>query len=141
MAPLLKLSFFVYNNLDTYNLWVQWCKLLCVLTKTTSIIFSSWRVCNGSQLPHISFFHVRNVVCARSLSAMCAARHDMIQVACGFAAHTVFALPVAPQMFRCRGGDLSRAHSVGRPPCTPLPLFLPLRGTGFCGRTQERLGF
>ena len=32
---------------------------------------------------------------------------------------TVFALPVAPQMFRCRGGGLSRANSVGRPPCTP----------------------
>ena len=32
--------------------------------------------------------------------------------------HTVFALPVAPQMFRYRGGSLSRAHSVGRPPCT-----------------------
>ena len=25
--------------------------------------------------------------------------------------NTVFALPVAPQMFRCRGGSLSRAHS------------------------------
>ena len=36
----------------------------------------------------------------------------------GCAAHTVFVLTVAPQMFRCRGGSLSRAHSVGRPPCT-----------------------
>ena len=32
---------------------------------------------------------------------------------------TVFAVLVAPQMFRCRGGSLSRAHSVGLPPCTP----------------------
>ena len=53
------------------------------------------------------------------LSEMCAARHDVVQVACGCAAHTVFAVPVAPQMFRCRGGSLSRAHSVGCPPCTP----------------------
>ena len=37
----------------------------------------------------------------------------------GCAAHTVFVLTVAPQMFRRRGGSLSRAHSVGRPPCTP----------------------
>ena len=95
---------------------------------------------------------------------MCAARHDMVQIACGCAAHTVFVLTVAPQMFRCRGGSLSRAYSVGRPPCTPrqcvttrelffwtdviflqvapgsLPLMLPLRDTSFCGLTQERLG-
>ena len=43
----------------------------------------------------------------------------MVQIACGCAAHPVFALPVAPLMFRCRGGGLSRAHSVGCPPCTP----------------------
>ena len=30
--------------------------------------------------------------------------------------HIVFVLTVAPQMFRCRGGSLSRAQSVGRPP-------------------------
>ena len=42
----------------------------------------------------------------------------MVKIACGCAAHTVFVLTVAPQMFRCRGGSLSRAHSVGRPPCT-----------------------
>ena len=66
--------------------------------------------------------------------------------------------------FCCRGGSLSRAHSVGRLPCTPrqcvttrelffwmdviflqvalgsLPLMLPLRDTSFCGLTQERLG-
>ena len=82
-------------------------------------ISSSCRVCNGSQPPHVSILHFRNVVYARSLSEMCAARHEMVLVACGCAAHTVFAVPVAPQMFRCRGGSLSRAHSVGRPPCTP----------------------
>ena len=31
---------------------------------------------------------------SRSLSEMCAARHDVVQVACGCAAHTVFAVPV-----------------------------------------------
>ena len=36
------------------------------------------------------------------------------------APHTRFALPVAPQMFCCRGGSLSRAHSVGRPGRTRL---------------------
>ena len=85
----------------------------------------------------------------------------MVQIACGCAAHTVFVLTVAPQMFRCRGGSLSRAHSVGRPPCTPwqcvttrelffwmdviflqvalgsLPLMLPLRDTSFCGLTHD----
>ena len=50
-------------------------------------------VCNGTQPPHI--LHFRNVVYARSLSEMCAARRDMVQVACCCAAHTVFALPVA----------------------------------------------
>ena len=65
-------------------------------------VWSSCRVCNGFQPPHVS--------------KMCAARHDMVQVACGCATHTVFAVPVVPQMFRCRGGSLSRAHSFG---CTP----------------------
>ena len=98
------------------------------------------------------------------LPEMCAARHDMVQIACGCVAHTVFVLTLAPQMFRCRGGSLSRAHSVGRPPCSPrqcvttrelffwmdiifrqvalgsLPLILPLRDTSFCRLTQERLG-
>ena len=83
------------------------------------LISSSCRVCNGTQLPHISILHFCNVVYARSRSEMCGARHDMVQVACGCAAHTVFAVPVAPQMFRCRGGGLSRAHSVGPSPCTP----------------------
>ena len=41
----------------------------------------------------------------------------MVEIACRCTAHTVFALPVAPQMFHCRGGSLSRAHSVGRPTC------------------------
>ena len=44
---------------------------------------------------------------------------EMVEISCGCNTHTMFALPaVAPQMFRCRGGGLSRAHSVGRPPCT-----------------------
>ena len=46
-----------------------------------------------SHAPHI--LHFRNVVYARSLSEMCAARRGMVQVACCCAAHTVFALPVA----------------------------------------------
>ena len=56
---------------------------------------SSCRVCNGTQPPHIYILHFRNVVYARSLSEMCAARHDMVHVACGRAAHTVFAVPVS----------------------------------------------
>ena len=125
---------------------------------------SSCRVCNGAHPSHSSTLHFCAVVFARYLPEMCAARHDMVQIACGCAAHTVFVLTVAPQMFRCRGGSLSRAHSVGRPPCTPrqcvttrelffwmdviflqvalgsLLLMLPLRDTSFCGLTQERLG-
>ena len=125
---------------------------------------SSYRVCNGAHPSHSSTLHFCDVAFARYLPEMCAARHDMVQIACGCAAHTVFVLTVAPQMFRCRGGSLSRAHSVGRPPCTPrqcvttrelffwmdviflqvalgsLPLMLPLRDTSFCGLTQERLG-
>ena len=72
---------------------------------------SSCRVCNGSQPPHVSILHIRNVVYARSLSEVCAARQDVVQVACGCAAHTVFAVLVAPQMFRSHGGSLSRAPS------------------------------
>ena len=59
---------------------------------------SSCRVCNGSQPPHVSILHFRNVVYVRSLSEMCAARHDVVQVACGYAAHTVVAVPVAPHI-------------------------------------------
>ena len=77
-----------------------------------------------SHAPHI--LHFRNVVYARSLSEMCAARRDMVQVAYmllrraySFCSPGSDRLPVTPQMFRCRGGGLSRAHSVGSPPCTP----------------------
>ena len=80
---------------------------------------SSYRVCNGAHPSHSPTLHFCDVVFARYLPEMCAARHDMVQIACGCAAHTVFVLTVAPQMFRCRGGSLSRAYSVGRPPCTP----------------------
>ena len=45
---------------------------------------------------HPSFLQCR--LGSVSLSEMCAARHDVVQVACGCAAHTVFAVPVAPQM-------------------------------------------
>ena len=112
-----------------------------------------------------SFISAMSSSYVRSLLEMCAARdrYGSDRVCC-CAAHTVSALPVAPQMFRCRGGDLSRAHTVGRPTCTPrqrvntresffwvdvislciaigwLPLFLPLRDAGFCGLTHERLG-
>ena len=48
------------------------------------------------------------------MSAVC---HNVAEITRGRAAHTGFALPVAPQMLRCRGGSLSRAHSVGRPLC------------------------
>ena len=125
---------------------------------------SSYRVCNGVYPSHSSTLHFCDVVFVWYLPEMWAARHDMVQIACGSAAHTVFVLTVAPQMFRCRGGCLSRAHSVGRPPCTPrqcvttrelffwmdvifhqvalgsLPLILSLRDTSFCGLTHERLG-
>ena len=49
---------------------------------------------------------LHNVVFGRSLPEMCAARHDMVEIARGCAAHTVFALLVAQQVF-CRCGGLS----------------------------------
>ena len=58
------------------------------------------------------FLNFSNVVFARALTEMCTAR----QITCGCTAQTCFSLPVAPQMFSCRGGGLSRAQSVGRPP-------------------------
>ena len=118
---------------------------------------SSYRVCNGAHPSQSSTLHFCDVVFAWYLPEMCAARDDMVQIACGCAAHTVFVLTVTPQMFRCRGCSLSRAHSVGRPPCTPrqcvttrelffwmdviflqvalgsLPLILPLRDTASAG--------
>ena len=48
---------------------------------------------------------------------MSAVRHNVAEIACDRAARTVFALPVAPQMLRCRGDGLSRAHSVGSLGC------------------------
>ena len=68
-----------------------------------------------------SALNFRNIVFAQSQPEMCAARHNMAEIASGCAAHTVFALPVAPHVFRCRGGGLSRAHSVGRQLCRPTP--------------------
>ena len=56
---------------------------------------SSCRVGNGTQPPHRSIFHFRNVVFARSLTKMCTARLNMFEIACDSAAHLVFALPVA----------------------------------------------
>ena len=42
----------------------------------------------------------------------------MVQIACGCAAHTGFALaPGSPTDVSPSGGGLSRAHSVGSPPC------------------------
>ena len=79
---------------------------LVEFVKWRVVLSSSCRVCNGSQPPHVSILHFRNVVYARSLSEMCAARHGMVQVACGCAVHTVFAclfFPVAPQMFFSAG--------------------------------------
>ena len=58
---------------------------------------SSCRVCNGAHPSHSSTLHFCDVVFARYLPEMCAARHDMVQIACGCAAHTVFVLTVAPQ--------------------------------------------
>ena len=58
-------------------------------------------------------------LCSVSPLEMSAVRRNVANIACGRAPHTGFALPLVPQMFRCRGGSLSRAHSVGRPPCTP----------------------
>ena len=124
---------------------------------------SSYRVCDDAHPSHSSTLHFCDVVFARYLPEMYEARHAMVQIACGCAAHTVFVITVTPQIFRCRGGSLSRAHSVGRPPCTPrqcvttrelffsidviflqvalgsLPVMLPLRDTSFCGLTQERI--
>ena len=115
--PLTSANFcFVWFYLDIKVHWL-WSLLpngSCMLT------LSSCRVCSGSQPPHVSILHFRNVVYARSFSKeMCAARHDMVQVACDHASHVVFALPVVLQMFRYQSGGLSWAHSVGRPKCMP----------------------
>ena len=63
---------------------------------------STWGLQRQNQFtssPYIctrAFLHFRNVVFARSLLEMFAARWYMVEIACGCAAHTVFALPVAP---------------------------------------------
>ena len=61
--------------------------------------YSSRRVCNDTQPPHRPFLHYRNIS-AWSLPEMIAARQNVVEIACGYAVHTVLALPVAPQMFR-----------------------------------------
>ena len=70
---------------------------------STALSHRTDRSFNGTQPPHRSILHHRNVVFPRSLHEMFAARHDMVEIACGCAAHTGFALPVAAQMFRCPG--------------------------------------
>ena len=94
---------------------------ITLITSSSGHTSASCRVCNGIQPPHWSFLHFRNVVFARSLPGMFAARHNVIYIACGCTAHRTysdFSLG-NPIMFRSRGGRLSRAHSVVRPPCTP----------------------
>ena len=116
----------------------------------------SYRVCNGVHPSYRSILHSCNFVSVWSLTDVSAVCHNVAEITCGRATHTGFALPVAPQTLRCRGGSLSWAHSVGRPPCTPrqcvttrelflwvdvirlqialgsLPLFLPHRDTRVC---------
>ena len=57
-----------------------------------------------------------NFVSVWSLPEMSAVCNNVAEITCGRAAPTGFALPVAQQTLRCRGGSLSRAHSVGRSP-------------------------
>ena len=78
---------------------------------------------------------------------MSAVRYNVAKIACGRAAHTGFVLPVAAQMFRCRGGGLSRAQCVTTRESFywvdviflpvalgSLSLILPLGYTGLHGR-------
>ena len=58
-------------------------------------VMSSYRVCHGAHPSHSSTLHSCDVVFARYLPEMCAARHDIVQIACGCGAHTVFVLTVA----------------------------------------------
>ena len=58
---------------------------------------SSYRVRNGAHPSHSSTLHFCDVVFAWYLPEMCTARHDMVQIACGCAAHTVFVLTVDPK--------------------------------------------
>ena len=59
---------------------------------------SSYRVRNGAHPSHSSTLHFCDVVFAWYLPEMCTARHDIVQIASGCAAHTVFVLTVAPQI-------------------------------------------
>ena len=61
-------------------------------------IIHSYRVCNGVQPSQSSILHSRNFVSVRSLPEMSAVCHNVAEITCGRAAHTGFALPVAPQM-------------------------------------------
>ena len=56
----------------------------------TYIASYSYRVRNGAHPSHSSTLHFCDVVFAWYLPEMCAARHDMVQIASGCAAHTVF---------------------------------------------------
>ena len=61
-------------------------------------VSSSYRVCNGDNPSHSSTLHFRNVVPVWSIPEMSAVRHNVAEITCGCAAHTGFALPVAPKM-------------------------------------------
>ena len=66
------------------------------------ILIWSHHIVSAMALSHRTYPSFISAMSSRlGLSEMCAARHDVVQVACGCAAHTVFAVPVAPQMFRC----------------------------------------
>ena len=161
------LHYYIHTNFKTTCQHAKYgvsCKKDQTLVFTTWHVIHSYRVCNDAYPSYSSILHSCNFVSVWSLPEVLAVCHNVADITCGRAAHICFALPVAPQMLRCRGGSLSRAHSVGRPPCTPrqcvttrevflwvdvillqvalgsLPLFLPLRDTSFGWLTQERLG-
>ena len=69
----------------------------CLCLIQNNFLTSSYRVHNGAHPSHSSTLHFCDVVFAWYLNEMCTARHDMVQIACGCAAHTVFVLTVAPQ--------------------------------------------
>ena len=66
-------------------------------------------VMSATSLSHHTYPSFISAIFARSLPEMCAARHDMVDIACGRAALTVVALPVAPHMFRLQEETVHRA--------------------------------
>ena len=94
----------------------------------------SYRVCIGTHPLHRSNLHFCNVVFARSLPEMCAARHNMVEIACGCCRTYTFCSPGSPTDVSLPGWRPA-SSAVGWP-CATANHIITKNGSG-CVRSWQ----